>query len=164
MTRKMKVVLIFTHIAVLAVGLVVGFYSSFVKSAQESTKMASQVAMISHYAILVDVARNDGDRDAYKKSLLAFLTVLEEIIKQPSQLFDAKTTFTDEVFVYERLSRLERETVNTKAAEDYLRLAVQTCGKSGLKDCSVEKISTISKKIEESSMIPPKIKENSTKH
>ena len=164
MTKKMKVIFLLTHIAALGIGYVLGVFSPGAKYMKEGAMMATQGGMISHYASLVDITRNNGDRDAYKKSLLAFLAVLEEIIKQPSEFFDAKTTSTDKVFVYERLSRLERESGNAKAADDYMNLAVQTCGKSGLKDCSIEKIITLSKKIEESSMISPKSKESSAKH
>jgi len=163
MAKKMKVILLLTHIAVLGIGFVEGIFSPFVKLMREGVMMTTQGGIISHYASLVDVARNEGNRDAYKKSLLAFLAVLEEINKQPSKVFDTKTTSIDKVLVYERLSRLEREAGNSKAADDYMNLAVQTCGKSGLKDCSNEKITTISKKMEEKSMFSPKSKEGSTK-
>lgn len=164
MTKKMKVIFLLTHIAALGIGYVLGVFSPGAKYMKEGAMLATQGGMISHYASLVDVARNNGDRDAYKKSLLAFLAVLEEIIKQPSEFFDAKTTSTDKVFVFERISRLEREVGNAKAADDYMNLAVQACGKSGLKDCSFEKLTELSKKIEESSMFPPKSKEGNTKH
>jgi hypothetical protein len=164
MTKKMKMVMVLTHVAVLAVGFMVGVFSSFARYANEGMKMTSQGAMISHYASLVDVAKRHGDQNAYKKSLLAFSSVLDEIIKHPSEFFDAKTTSTDKVFVCERLSRIARETGNTKEADDYMNLAVQTCGQSGLKNCSIEKITMISKKLEENSMFQPKDKDSRIKH
>lgn len=165
MTRKMKIVLFFTHVAVLAVGLVAGFYSSFY--AQEGMKMSSQMAMISHYGLRVDVQRNEGDRDAYRKSLITYLGVLDDIFKHPSQIFDAKTTSVDKMLIYERLSRLERESGNVRAADDYMNSAIQTCGNTGWKDCSFEKITNISKKLEEKGLIPlksPKTNDVNAKH
>jgi hypothetical protein len=152
----MKVVLILTHVVVLAVGFVAGVFSSFARYANEGMKMTSQGAMISHYGLRVDVQRNEGDRDAYRKALIAYLGVLDDIIKHPSEFFDPKTTSVDKMLVYERLSRLEQEDNNTKKADDYKKLAVQTCGNTGWKDCSVDRITRISKKIEENGLISPK--------
>jgi len=153
MNRKIKLTLILvaTHAAVLAVGLVAGFYSSITKNVSEAMQWTSQGAMISHYSQMTEIARSKGDRDSYNKSLVAFLAVLDGVAKKPSVLFDAKTTSTDKAFTYERLSRLEKEAGNAKAAEDYLKLSVEACGRSMLKDCSVENITKISKKLEESS-------------
>jgi hypothetical protein len=159
MTRKMKVVLIITHVAVLAIGLVAGFYSSFAHYAREGMKMTSQGAMISHYGLRVDIQRNKGDRDAYRNSLIAYLGIMDDILKHPSEFFTAKTTSVDIMLIYERLARLEREAGNAKAADDYMNLAVQTCGNTGWKDCSNEKITRISREIEEKSLIPPKSSE-----
>jgi hypothetical protein len=60
------------------------------------------------------------------------------------------------MLIYERLSRLEKEAGNAKAADDYMNLAIQTCGNTGWKDCSIENITRISRKIEEESLVPPK--------
>jgi hypothetical protein len=113
---------------------------------------ATQGAMISHYSQMTEIARSKGDRDAYKKSLVTFLTILDDVAKKPSELFDTKTTATDTAFTYERLSRLEKEAGNAKTAEDYLKLSVEACGKSVMKDCSPEKISKITKKLDESGL------------
>jgi len=154
MNRKIKVTLILvaTHTAVLVIGLFAGFNSSVTKNVSEAMQWTSQGAMISHYSQMTDIARSEGDRDAYKKSLIAFSAVLDDVAKKPSVLFDAKTTSTDKTFTYERLSRLEKESGNGKVAEDYLKLAVDACGRSILKDCSVDKITKISKKLESNSM------------
>ena len=164
MTKRMKVILLFTHIAVLGIGFVVGTCSPFAKLMREGVMMTTQGGMISHYASLVDVAREEGSRDAYKKSLLVFLTVLEDINKHPTEFFDEKTTSTDMMLIFERLSRLEREADNVKAADNYMNLAIQTCGKSGIKKCTAEKVSSISKKLEENSMFPPNEKNSGAKH
>lgn len=164
MTKKMKIILILANSVVFAVGFVAGAFSPFAKLITEGSKMTTQGDMISHYATLADVARSHGDQDAYKKSLIAFLTILNDVNKRPSELFDTKLTSTDIAFTYERLSRLERESGNEKAADAYLNKAVQACGQSGLKDCSVEKLSSISKKLEENSMYSSKVKESKTKH
>lgn len=87
MTKKTKIMLIFSHIAVLSIGFVVGLYSSFTKDAKEVMRMSSQAAMISHYGLLVDTQRNEGDRDAYKKALITYLGVLDETFKHPTALF-----------------------------------------------------------------------------
>ena len=100
--------------------------------------------------------RNEGNRDAYRKSLIAYLDVLDDIIKRPSEFFDAKTSSVDKMLIYERLSRLEREAGNMKAADGYMDSAVQTCGNTGWKDCSIEKITKISSKLEEHGLISPK--------
>jgi len=164
MTKKMKIILILTFIAVFAVGFVVGAFSPFAKLMAKVMKMTSQGSMISHYATLTDVARSHGDRDAYKKSLMSFLAVLNDVNKHPSEFFDTKTTSTDIAFTYERLSRIERELGNDKKADDYMNKAVQACGQSGLKDCSVEKLSSISKKLEENSIFSSKEKDTKAKH
>jgi hypothetical protein len=156
MTRKLKIVLVFTHLAFLAIGFVAGLYSSFAKYAQESMNMSSQMAMISHYSMMVDAQRNEGDRDAYRKSLITYLNVMDDIFKHPTKIFDVKTTSVDKMLILERLSRLEREAGNAKAADDYMKSAIQSCGNAGWKDCSIEKISDISRKLEEKSLIPPK--------
>lgn len=156
MTRKAKIVLTITHIVVLAIGIVVGFYSRFAELAGEGMKMTSQGAMISHYGLRVDIQRNEGDRDAYRNALIAYLGVLDDIIKHPSEFFDPKTTSVDKLLVYERLSRLERESNNPKKADEYISLAVQTCGNTGWKDCSIERITKVSKKLEENGMVSPK--------
>ncbi len=156
MTRKMKLILILTHLAVFAAGFVLGVFSSFTRYAKEGMKMTSQGAMISHYGLMVDLQRNEGDRDAYRKALIAYLGVLDDIIKHPSEFFDAKTTSVDKMLIYERLSRLERDAGNVKASDDYMKSALQTCSNTGWKDCSVEKITKISKKLEENSLISPK--------
>jgi hypothetical protein len=164
MTRKMKILLIFTHLALLFVGVVAGIISPLGKLTREYVMMTSQGNMIGHFAALTDVTRNHGDREAYKKALLVYLSVLDEVNKHPSEFFDTKITSTDKAFVYERLSRLERESGNAKSADDYLNLAVQACGKSGMKDCSVEKLSLISKRMEESSMFSSPKKDTKTEH
>lgn len=153
---KMTLILIATHIGVLFVGLVAGFYSSVAISASEPMQWASQGAILSHYSQMTEIARSNGDRTGYKESLLTFLTVLDDVAKRPSKMFDTKTTATDKAFAYERLSRLEKEAGNARAAEDYLKLSVEACGKSLLKDCSPEKISSITKKIDENSMFSAK--------
>jgi len=149
-------VLVLTHVAVLAIGYVAGIYSSFARYAKEGLNMASQGAMISHYGLMVDAQRNEGDRDAYRKALIAYLGILDDIIKHPSEFFQPKTTSVDKMFIYERLSQLEREAGNAKAADDYMHSAIHTCGDTGWKDCSVERITSISRKMEEKSLIPPK--------
>src|SRR6266480_2295959 len=143
MTRKMKITLVLSHLGVLAIGLFAGSFSKFAKYAGEGMKMTSQGAMISHYGLLVDIQRNEGDRDAYRKALIPYLGVLDDIIKHPTEFFDAKTTSVDKMLIYERLSRLEREAGNTKAADDYLASAVKTCANTGWKDCSIEKITKV---------------------
>jgi len=162
MTKKTKIMLIFSHIAILSVGFAVGLYSSFTKDAKEVMRMSSQAAIISHYGLLVDTQRNEGDRDAYKKALLKYLGVLEEIFKQPTALFDAKSTSVDKMLIFERLSRLEREAGNEKASKDYMNSAIQTCGNTGWKDCSMQNISAISRKLEAQGMIPPKSSKSET--
>ena len=57
MTRKMKMILILTHVVVLAVGFVAGVFSSFANFAKEGMMMTSQGAMISHYGLMVDVQK-----------------------------------------------------------------------------------------------------------
>lgn len=152
MTIRTKVVLTITHIVVLAIGIVVG-----AKLAGEGMKMTSQGAMISHYGLRVDIQRNEGDRDAYRKALIAYLGILDDIIQHPSDFFDPNTTAVDKMFVYERLSRLEKEANNSKKADEYMSLAVQTCGSTGWKDCSIERINKVSKKLEESGLVSPKL-------
>ena len=156
MTRKIKVILVFSHIGILGIGLIVGFYSKYAKYAGEGMRMTSQGAMISHYGLRVDIQRNEGDRDAYRKALIAYLGVLDDIIKHPTEFFDAKTTSVDKMLIYERLSRLEREAGNGKAADDYMNSAIQTCGNTGWRDCTTEKISKVSRKLEENGLISPK--------
>jgi hypothetical protein len=165
MTRKMKIVFTLTHLAVLTVGVVLGL--SVDRYAQEGMKMSSQMAMISHYGLRVDIQRNEGDHDAYRKSLITYLGVLDDIFKHPSAIFDAKTTSVDKMLIYERLSRLEREAGNAKTADEYMNSAVQTCSNTGWKDCSIEKITRISKKMEENGLVSPKsakIMDGSAKH
>ncbi len=164
MTKKTKVILLLTHIVLLLLGFVAGAFSPFPKLLRENAMMISQGNMISHYAALTDLARSNGDRDAYKKSLFTFLAILDDVNKHPSEFFDTKTTSTDIAFAYEKLSRLERESGNGKTANDYLNKAVHACEQSGLKDCSVEKLSFISKKLEENSMFSPKDKDAKNKH
>ncbi len=162
LTKTMKIVLVFTHLAVLTIGIFAGFYSSFAKYAQESMNMSSQMAMTSHYSLMVDAQRNEGDRDAYRKALITYLNVLDDIFEHPSKIFDAKTTSVDKMLVLERLSRLESQEGNAKAANDYMNSAIKSCGKAGWKDCSFEKISDISRKLEEKSLIPPKTAKSNT--
>lgn len=160
MTTKLKVLLLFSHAVVLFVGFGIGIYLSIY--AQEGVKMTSQGAMISHYGVLVDIQRNEGNRDAYRKSLLAYLGILNDIINHPSKFFDVKTTSTDKMLVYERLSRLEREDDNLESADKYMDLAVETCAGTGWRDCSRYKITKVSQKIEENGMVLPKNKEGKT--
>jgi hypothetical protein len=154
MTNKMKIALIFTHLSVLTVGVVLGLTVD--RYAQEGMKMSSQMAMISHYSLMVDAQRNEGDRDAYRKVMITYLNVLDDIFKHPSKISDAKTTSVDKMLILERLSRLESEAGNAKAANDYRNSAIQSCGNAGWKDCSFDRISNISRKLEEKSLIPPK--------
>jgi hypothetical protein len=162
MTRKIKIVLVFTHLVLLGIGFVAGLYSSFPKYAQESMNISSQMAMISHYSMMVDAQRNEGNRDAYRESLITYLNVMDDIFKHPTKIFDGKTISVDKMLILERLSRLEREAGNAKAADDYMKSEIQSCGNAGWKDCSVEKISDISRKLEEKSMIPPKSPKSET--
>jgi hypothetical protein len=164
MTKKMKFTLLLSHLILLGVGLIVGTFWPLGKLTREYVMMTSQGNMIGHFAALTDVTRSHGDREAYKKSLLAYLSVLDDVNKHPSEFFDTKITSTDKAFVYEKLSRLERESGNATGADDYLNLAVQACRESGMKDCSIEKISLISKKMEGSSMVSSKKEDTKKEH
>ncbi len=162
MTRRMKVVLVFSHVSVLAIGFAAGVFSPIVRVLREGLLMTSQGAAIAHYSTLVDIQRNEGDRDAYRKSLIAFLAVLDDVAKHPSEFFDRNTTATDMMLIYARLSTLEKEAGNAVASDAYAKLAVDTCGHTGWKDCSIERIQTISRRMEESSLIKPTEAKEST--
>ena len=151
MTRRMKVALVFSHVAVLAIGFAAGVFSPIVRVLRDGLLMTSQGAAIAHYAALVDIQRDEGDRDAYRKSLIAFLGVLDDVAKHPSEFFDSKTTATDMMLIYARLSTLEKEAGNAEASDAYAKLAVDTCARTGWKDCSIERIQKISRRMEESS-------------
>ncbi len=155
MTRRMKVLLVFSHVAILAIGFAAGVFSPMAGVLRQGLLMTSQGAAIAHYATWVDIQRTEGDRDAYRKSLIAYLGVLDDVAKHPSAFFDSKITTFDIVLTYERLSRLEKEAGNADASDAYRKLAVDTCGHTGWKDCSIERIQKISRRMEEGSLIKP---------
>jgi hypothetical protein len=158
----MKVLFVISHVSILAVGFAAGVFSPIARVLREGLLMTSQGVAIAHYATLVDIQRNEGDQDAYRKSLIAFLGVLNDVAKHPSEFFDSKTTSIDMMLTYERLSTLEKEAGNSEASDAYMKLALTTCGRTGWKDCSIARIQRISRKMEESSLIRPTEAKGST--
>ena len=64
----MKVIFLLTHIAALGIGYVLGVFSPGAKYMKEGAMMATQGGMISHYASLVDIARNNGAKGTFLKA------------------------------------------------------------------------------------------------
>jgi hypothetical protein len=65
----------------------------------------------------------------------------------------------DKTLTYERLSRIEKEAGNITKSVEYTKLAIENCGSSGWKDCSIDHIAMISKKLEENTGFKKKKRE-----
>jgi hypothetical protein len=153
---KNKKILIFTstHLLALVVGAVIVFLWLGIeakKTVTESNAMMTQVAVVSRYAAFVDVQRINGTKEEYKEALMNFLTAIDEAVKQPSSFYDKKMQAGDKTLTYERLSRLEKEAGNLNKADEYINLAKENCNNAGWKDCSIDHIILISKKLEDKS-------------
>jgi hypothetical protein len=160
---KKKLLLVFTHIIAVVLGAVAVYIWLGFNVGQKMTEAnatMTQGALISRYAAFVNVTRAYGTKEEYKESLLKFLAALDEAAKQPSSLlFDKKTYSKDKTFTYERLSRIEKEAGNITKSVEYTKLAIENCGSSGWKDCSIDHIAMISKKLEENTGFKKKKRE-----
>jgi hypothetical protein len=161
---KKKLLLVFTHILAAVLGGAVAIYIWFgfnvYQKITEANATMTQAALISRYALFTDVMRSNGTKEEYKESLLKYLAALDEAAKQPSSvLFDKKTYARDKTLTYARLSRLEKEAGNITKSVEYIKLATENCGNSGWKDCSVDQIAMISKKLEENTGFKKKKRE-----
>ena len=151
--RKKVIVLIGSHLLAVGIGLGAAFLWFGLQAERvlkEANAMMTQVAIISRYALFLDMQRTDGSPQEYRDALKRYLAAVDEAGKQPSSLLDQKILGSDKALTYERLARLERDGGNPKDAEDYMKSAVEACRITGWRDCSPENISRISKKLEES--------------
>ena len=150
--RRRIIFLIGSHLLAVGIGSGAAFWWFGLQAERvlkESNAMMTQVAIISRYSLFLDAQRANASPQDYREALKRFLAAVDEAAKQPSSFLDEKVLASDKVLTYERLARLERDACSLKDAEDYMQLAVEACGNTGLKDCSPENISRVSKKLEE---------------
>ncbi len=153
---KKKLVLVFTHIIAVCIGaaaVFLWFGLNAREMMQKGNATLTQMALISRYAAFVDVKRTSGTKEEYRESLLKFLTAIDEALKQPSGFYDKKMHSEDKTLTYERLSRLEKEAGNVNKSDEYMKLAIESCNNGGWKDCSADRITRISKELEDKSLI-----------
>jgi hypothetical protein len=146
---KKIIILIVSHISVLVVGLVLAlWYMQYVMSA---SKDMMNLASVAHYATMASVEKELAKDQDYRDALLTYLTVLDQVYSKTASKTDLKIYYSDKTLANVRLSLIEDKMGNREAAAKYMKQAIESCPKSGWKDCSSDKLIYVAKRLDENS-------------
>src|SRR6266513_2111538 len=144
--------LVFSYVLAISTGAAAGYLLAIQFAVQDAIKtmtFLSNARLFSWYSGYAEAQHVYAGDTEYKEALLGFLKLLEEYKDSNDVLYTAKAYSIDKTLTYERLSRLEQKLGNQEKAAEYMKLATSTCAATGWKDCSIEKIQMIAKRLEE---------------
>jgi len=156
MTKKKKIILlIISHLFVAVTclgGAAIWFEKRAVDIISEGSDYLNDALLISRYSALVDTQRTNAYPEGYREALLVFSDVLDQSKEINSMMFSARTYSMDKTLTFERLSRVEKELGNVQKSNEYAQVAKEYCSDTGWKDCSIERITEISTRLEQTSL------------
>jgi len=156
MTQNKKIILlIISHLFVAIIclgGAAIWFEKRAVDIISDGSDYLNDALLISRYSALVDIQRTNAYPDGYREALLIFSDVLDQSKEINSMMFSERTYNMDKTLTFERLSRVEKELGNVEKSNEYIQVAKEYCSGTGWKDCSIERITEISARLEQSSV------------
>lgn len=131
MSRKKVVLLVSSHVLILLIGLLLGFYlrlNSFV--------FMNEFSIISHYSNYVQSIKKYGSDENYRDSLIEYNKALYEVQKM-KEGENSKFIEIGRTLNYLRLSLVEEKLGNHKDSKKYLDKSIENCNqKLKWQDCS----------------------------
>ncbi len=150
--------LVLSYVLAISTGAAAGYLFAVQFAVQDAIKtitFLSNARLFSWYSGYAEAQHAYAGDAEYKEALLSFLKLLNEYKDSNDILYTPKAHLMDKTLTYERLSRIEQKLGNQEKSAEYMKLAISTCPGTGWKDCSIEKIQMISKRLEESGMFRP---------
>ncbi|MCP4289991.1 MAG: hypothetical protein GY792_37190 [Gammaproteobacteria bacterium] len=112
----------------------------------------NSMTLIAHYSMYSEIQRAKGGSEEYRDSLFVFLNALE-LARSEHDLFFSETAYkTDKLFVYLRLSEVEKSLGNIEKSKKHLGMAVDLCKSSNWDDCTPKHLFLMVNKLDEQSI------------
>lgn len=131
------------------VGLGVGFHLGM-----KSGILMGSTVEYEWFHRLSKVVLSEGDCEDVKQALESYLAMIEKQKDSPDSFISGAIAYADIVVAHARLARVEQKLGNAGSARWHIELAIEACDKAGWKECSEEKIFSISKSLENNLSIP----------
>jgi hypothetical protein len=148
MKKRSKVILLIaSHLLAIALGC--GGALWYIDDRTEKfVASLTGMAIVSRYAMLVEVNRVQGKEQDYRDALANFLAALEHARTLGDPLFSEKQYHTDRALTYTRLALVEKKLGNGSQSQEYFDKGMGECQFAGWKDCSAERLTWVMQKIE----------------
>jgi hypothetical protein len=138
--------LIVSYLIIFSFGVMGGGWYSW-KTVKQADALLGHAAILSRYSMHVEMQRAHGSDKDYRDALLAFSEALDLARFPESPLYSDTIYYTDKSLIYVRLSELEDKIGNAEQTEKYMGLAVDYCEKVGWEDCTPERLTWISDRL-----------------
>ncbi len=156
MTKRKKILLGISVIALFVIACGVSYFWGYKDGifASRFAAMGIDVAQFSlTYQHMVAEMAN-ADCEGVKKALNEYLDLLEKYKKvEATFIVSPRSYLADKALTHARLARVERHLGNSKEASNHLKLAIEACTQLKWKDCSGEKLISITKSTEQQNPI-----------